>query len=70
MVLSHLADCSTLTMYIIHIDIILARIGSPLVVDHKLIALILQREVELSEFWDGVEEDDHLWLRLYLRKLL
>lgn len=70
MVLAHLANSSTLAMYIIHIDIILPRIGSPLVVDHKLIALILQRKVKLSELWDGIEKDDHLWLRLYLGKLL
>lgn len=59
-VLSHLANSSALSMYIIHIDIVLSRIGGPLVVDHKLIALILQCKVKLSEFWDGVEEDDNL----------
>ena len=59
-ILSHFANSSALSMYIIHIDIILSRIRGPLVVDHKFISLILQRKVKLSEFWDSVEEDDNL----------
>ena len=69
-VLAHLADRSALAVYVIHVDVILARIGGPLVIDHELAALVLQREVELPELWDGVEEDDDLRLRFDLRQLL
>ena len=64
------ADDGALSVNIVNLEIILADVASPGVVDEEPVFLLSELIVEGSKFGDSVEEDDDLWFGLYLSKFL
>lgn len=64
------ADGGALSVNIVNLEIILADVASPGVIDEEPVFLLSELIVEGSKFGDSVEEDDDLWFGLYLSKSL